>query len=489
MIYINTHEVILDRQEQLEAWTPYDDVVRMAIGFVERCPVDPANGLPWYLQYSCFWTDPMRPTLWPDNPAGKCAWATTTLLKYYPYSGDPGLIQVVTSMLDRLWEQRTPADFAWPDVTYASAHPGTGVYFGDRADGEYATEPDKVAQAARAFLDFYEMSGEDKYLKIALTCGRALVSKIRVGDEDHSPWPFRVDVRSGQVIEEYTADMLPAVRLFDELIRLGYAEFGPARSQVWSWIEHYPLRNNRWKGYFEDIRIDPENENRDQLSALETGRYILQNKSSVPQWQKTVRGLLDWAAETLGCAPFFGAVAMHEQKFCYFPMGSHTARYASLCAAYAEQTGDNAFREQAYRAFNWATYMANADGTVTVGVDRPDYYNQCWFTDGYFDYVPHFIDGMASLPGLAPAGTDHLLRSTSVVQDIRYAEGKIAYRCFDDRGVQKLRLTFQPARVTAGGRALPQDDRLGSRPGWSFSPGLNVLEIKPGAREVSIEAT
>jgi hypothetical protein len=31
-----------------------------------------------------------------------------------------------------------------------------------------------------------------------------------------------------------------------------------------------------WEGYFEDIRLDPENANRDQLSPLETARYILQ---------------------------------------------------------------------------------------------------------------------------------------------------------------------------------------------------------------------
>jgi len=40
------------------------------------------------------------------------------------------------------------------------------VYFGARADGEYATEPDKIAQAGRAYVDFYELTGEQKYLEI-----------------------------------------------------------------------------------------------------------------------------------------------------------------------------------------------------------------------------------------------------------------------------------------------------------------------------------
>jgi len=119
-------------------------------------------------------------------------------------------------------------------------------------------------------------------------------------------------------------------------------------------------------------------------------------------------------------------------------------------------------------------------------VDRPDYYNQCWFTDGYFDYVPHLIDGMASLPGLAPADTDHMLRSTSAVQNISYQPYQISYRTFDADGTQKLRLTFQPSQIIADGELLSRFETLGIEPGWLFDPSLNVLTIKPGSREVLI---
>lgn len=487
MIFINAHEIVRDDQERLEAWTSYDNVVRMSMSFIKNCPVEPTNGLPWYLQYSCFWTDPLRPAVWPDNPAAKFAWATTTLLKYYPYSGDASFISIVKTMLERLWEYRTPGNFDWPDVPYASAQPGTGVYFGARADGEYATEPDKIAQVGRAYVDLYELTGEKKYLEMGSRCAEVLASKIRVGDKEHSPWPFRVDVRNGNPIEEYTAHMVPAVRLFDELTRLGVANYKPLRDQVWSWIEQYPMRNNIWKGHFEDIRIDPTNQNRDQLSPLETARYILQNQNQFPEWKGTTKGLIDWVKETLGASPFFGSIAIHEQKFCYFPMGSHTARFANLSALYAEQTGDEQYREQAYRSFNWSSYMAVEDGTVTTGVDRPDYYNQCWFTDGYFDYVPHFIDGMASMPELAPATKDHMLRSTSVVQEISYLPKKIFYRTFDSEGIQKLRLTFKPLHIFARGEPLKQVNTMKASPGWTFDPVLNILIIQAGVCDIEIQ--
>jgi len=82
LYFINGHEIVLNREERLEPWASPDHVVRLAMDFIKNCPLDEKNGLPWYLQYSCFWTVPLRPTIWPDNPAGKFAWAVTTLLKY-----------------------------------------------------------------------------------------------------------------------------------------------------------------------------------------------------------------------------------------------------------------------------------------------------------------------------------------------------------------------------------------------------------------------
>ena len=218
----------------------------------------------------------------------------------------------------------------------------------------------------------------------------------------------------------------------------------------------------------------------------ETARYILQNKDRFPSGTGTVKKLIDWVKETLGGHPFYTAIPVHEQKFCYFPMGSHTARFACLSALYAEATGDHAYREQSLRSFNWASYMANEDGTVTVGVDRPDYYNQCWFTDGYFDYVPHFIEGMAAMPMCAPAATDHMLRSSSVVQEISYLPYQITYRTFDADGSQKFRLTFEPRQVLAAGKALPRQTLPADEPGWSFDPALRVLTISAGEREVTV---
>jgi hypothetical protein len=481
MLFINEHEVRLDEEEGLVPWTSYDRVVWLAMDFIRRCPVEARSGLRWYLVYSCFWTDPVRPVDWPDNPAGKAAMAVETLVRYYAYSGEGWFIDGVRSMLDRLTAYRTPDSFAWPGVPYASAEPGFGGQFGARGDGHFVTEPDKVAQAGQAYLSFFKLTGEEQYLSQARHVADVLADKVRAGDDHHSPWPFRVDVCAGTVVEAYTSHVIAAIRLFDEMMQLdpdSMGRYGSARQVAWEWLLCYPMQTNKWKGYFEDIRLDPENGNREQYSPMETARYLLLHPEKDADWEGHVRALVAWVKETLGAALFFKAVPIHEQKYCYHVMGSHTARFASVCALLAEATGDADLAECARRSFSWASYMADDQGLVRVGIDRPDYYNQCWFSDGYFDYVPHFLDGMGALPEMAPSTTDHLLRSSSIVQRVTYEPLRIRYRTFDDSAGEVLRLTFEPVAVEVARGPLRRVSGRPSGDGWSFDRSTGVLLVR-----------
>ncbi len=489
MISINAHQVKLDDEEGLLPWSSYDDVVWLAMDFIHRCPVDQRTGLPWYLAYSCFWTDPLRPTIWPDNPAGKFAMAVETLVRYYAYSGEEWFTEVVRTMLNRLIDYHTSADAAWPRIPYASAEPIFGNYFGARADGHYITEPDKVAQAACGYVLFYKFTGEDSYLDHALHCGQVLAEKIGSPDENNSPWPFRVDVRDGTVVEAYTSHVIPAIRLFDSLRDLGLDpdnKLLTAREIAWSWLMDFPIRNQCWKGYFEDIRLDPENKNRDQYSALETARFLLMNPDQDPSWQVHAREIIAWVKDTLGADPFYKAVPIHEQMFCFHVMGSHTARFAAICALYASCSGEQEYAEQARRALNWSTYMADDQGWVRVGTDEPDYHNQCWFTDGYFDYVPHFLDGMGLMPETAPGGADHLLRSSSIVNSISYDPLHINYQTYDESGVELLSLTFIPTIIRSNGIRLEEITDPTQKSGWSYDPDRHLLQVSHSAPDVEV---
>jgi hypothetical protein len=94
---------------------------------------------------------------------------------------------------------------------------------------------------------------------------------------------------------------------------------------------------------------------------------------------------------------------------------------------------------------NWAAYSVNEEGKNRYPRD------DIWLTDGYGDYVRHYLRAMASLPELAPEDQNHLLRSSSVIQKIQYSAGAIAYRKFDASSTETFKLgAGTPVRVSGG---------------------------------------
>lgn len=345
-------------------------------------------------------------------------------------------------------------------------------------------EPDKIGELGCAYLLFYEVTLEEKYLRAACRCADALAKHVRPGDESHSPWPFRVDARTGKRIrEEYTANTIGPIRLLDELLRIksgNTAAYRRARSLAWNWLMAYPVRNYVWTQYFEDVLIYPDyRTNLNHYSALETARYLLQHPELDPAARARAKEILDWvtarfAADsvTMGGIPEkgrqWGAEVISEQVNDMDKMSSHTARFASVLALWHEVTGDAEAKSRAFRSFNWATYSARENGLVKTSIDEGTGY---WFSDGYGDYLRHFHRGMASVPEWAPASEDHLLGSSSVIRSILYAEREISYVTFDQRSREVFRLRRPPQAVLAGKAFLPQLKALSNnRQGYTVEP-------------------
>ena len=157
------------------------------------------------------------------------------------------------------------------------------------------------------------MSADKKYLQAAIKCADALAKHIRMGDETHTPWAFRVNAKDGQVIngEEYGGMIVAPVRLFSELVRLkqgNIATYEDSRDVAWKWILKYPMQNDRWSGYFEDVEKNVENLN--QASPTMTAYYILSQSDPASvdsQWIGHVGHVIDWVRKHFGRGPYFGA--------------------------------------------------------------------------------------------------------------------------------------------------------------------------------------
>jgi hypothetical protein len=422
-----------------------------------------------------FHEETLQGTNWQHNPAMVYGTMTESLIAWYPYSGDEEAAGVVREMLDyELAHGTTPADWEWAGVPFATScddEPEYGRCIQNMPRAFYGgIETDKVGALGYGYLLFYEMTGERKYLDAALRAADALAKHVRPGDDEHTPWPFRVDAKTGAVLalEEYGGEIVDPVRLFDELIRLGEDKAGvfrKARDTAWKWLVEHPLERsskawNKWSGYFEDVARNTENVN--QALPTITAYYILNREDPADldrQWAAHVGHLIDWVRQRLGRGPFLGSWAIDEQgtpdgRGCCSRagLGSDTSRWGAINALYYEKTGDTQAREDAFRSLNYATYFAADDGKISCcGLG---FGGQYWFSDGYSDYLRHFNWAMGAVPEFAPAAEDHLLRSSSVVRKVKYGARMIDYATFDPAGTQVLRLTYRPVRVTSGEAAL-----------------------------------
>jgi len=507
------HEVRLDSHGKLLPWvkdkSPYAHVVELGWNTLKTWPED-WNGLKTYYSYSRYdgfsKENPFRGVWWAHNPAGLAAMLTSGALPYYAYSGDEGVIHnIIRQLLDHhLANGTTSPDDAWASVPYATGMPGEKQYRGGddtkfcwksepcgRGDGVGFIEPDKVGELGHAYLQFHKFTGEQKYLDAALSNANALAKHVRQGDATHSPWPFRVDAKTGTKIrEEYTSNVIFAIMLFDDLIKMKQGDvpaYQRARKLAWDWMMEFPMKTGHWQAYFEDIPIfSTPGENLNQYSALETARYLMMHPELDPEWRAHARTLIDFVVRTFAIdwesrhgwerGIQYGAEVISEQFNDMAKMGSHTARYASIQALWYELTGDRDAYERAYRSLNWATYSCDERGIVKVGPNDDEGY---WFSDGYGDYMKHFQFAMGSIPEWAPKAENHILRSSSMITHVNYSEKVITYSTYDADSVEVIKTKALPRIVIAGEEALLKDDSRGLE---SYS----VSQLPDGAYRVEI---
>lgn len=480
------HRAVRDPQGRLLPWyrpqagLGYDRVLRLGWKFIEQqVPRDPRTGAKVYLNYAVFDGETLRGLYWQHNPAFLNATFVDSLVSWYPYSGDRRALRAVREMLAyQLAHGTSPAGWAWPRVPFATSCAGERRYgrclagLPRRFYG--GIETDKVGMLGLGYLLFYELTGERRFLRAAIATGDALARHVRPGDATHTPWPFRVNARTGAVLDgaQFGGLVVGPVRLLDELIEIragNTAAYTRARDLAWSWLLKHQLNSdspawNRWAGFYEDVPNNPRSIN--QASPTLTAQYLLSHESPEavdPQWAEHATGLLRWVRTTHGRGPFGGAWGIDEQRAPGKPgccsrvgLGSTTSRWAAANALLYARTGDESAREQAVRSLSYATYFEAGNGRISCCGQRPG--NTFWFSDGYGDYLRSFNWAMAAMPELAPKRQNHLLGSSSVVQSVAYSRNTVAYRTFNARSTEVLRLRFRPRIVTAGAALAERDD-------------------------------
>jgi len=463
--------------------------------------------LPYF--YCCFDFDRTTFEVQPDQH-----WANSTgylrammegfVERLFPYTGDPSSLLALEEFVDyELENGLTPKEYAWSLVPYPSANPGAARYTGWSQHGEDYVEPLVVGEDGYGYLRLYEMTGNAKYLQAAIRCADALVKNVKPGNETTSPWPFRAYARDGATgtgdMGAYTANVVAPIMLFDELIRIEQGDvqhYRTVRESAWQWLQRYPMKNNVWSGYFEDV--PPNINNMNQVIPLELARYLLLHPDKDAAWKEDSKRLIDWVRTTPQWPKYLvhGALVTTEQgdgkDFCCNAPNqccdSHTARLAAVEAFYAWRTGDVDFKEAAYRSFNWVTYFQGLPESA-----HAPFSDQWWFTDEFTDGPRRMMDAFWAFPGWAPSDESHLLGSTSVVRSIQYGNGSVSYSTFDDFSEDVLRLDFLPNAILAGGKPLQRlkvDLTVTESEGYTLNEQTHELRIRhKHARDVSIQGS
>ncbi len=456
------HVVRLDGAGGIVPWSgstlgeAYDSAVGKPWEFwqaMRKCP----NGVPYYLQHQVWRADrdDERGIGGDQIPMALSSW---TLL--YGYKGDAALQRNMVELAGYWLDHGlSPATALWANLPYPyNLEVHSGQYDGDMRAGKGFLQPDKAASFGAELVALYKMTGNRRYLDAARRIAETLARRVQPGDGDNSPWPFRVHavtsevhsaVKDGRTIRaSYSTNYSGALRLFDDLIALhegDAAAFSRARAMVAAWLKQWPLRTNKWGPFFEDIPTGDYSDT--EINADTMAAYILEHPGWDVNWQAQARSILEWTGSTFDNREFarFGVTVTNEQTAYKVPGNSHSARHAATMLLYAEKTGDLTGMTDAIRRLNWATYTVDDDGKNRYPRD------DVWLTDGYGDYVRHYLRAMGAFPELAPADQNHLLRTSSVLRSIEYGADSIRYTKFDADSEERVKMgAWAPARVEGG---------------------------------------
>jgi len=520
------HAIRVDKDNHILPWSAdepgkaYSNAILSVWEFWDRMPLD-MNGLPYYMNHQVW-----QPGFNDKRGIGgdQLAMALSSWQLLYSYTGNERIKENMRLMADHyITHGFSPANAKWADLPFPyNTLVYSGIYDGDMILGKDFLQPDKAGSFGFELVKLYKLlskgsaSGATEliYLQWATRIANSLCSHFEQGDATHSPLPFKVNAftgrtgelrdqpRNGKIVGEssYTTNYAGTLDLLLELIHLkeGNTElYKKSLDRLLAWMKKYPLQTMKWGPFFEDVPGWSDT----QINAITFAQFIMNHRELFPTWRSDVTRIFNWVYSNLGNNNWkqYGVTVINEQTAYKVPGNSHSSRQASAELQFIAITGDSSRRVNAIRQLNWATYMVAEDGRNRY------YHDENWLTDGYGDYVRHYLRAMSFAPDLAPSGENHILTSTSIIQQAdyspnfnKYIQGDVwgevdkmilFYRSFDKEGEENIRLTREPRTVMADRKPIPKLTSLNGF-GYTWNPigslGEGILTIRRNSHEIIV---
>jgi hypothetical protein len=472
------HKVVLDAHQKLlpaevPSANPYDYFLRLRWNFIKHhVPLSPGpaprSQYPQYYFYCAFIDSGgiLKPDMWMNDVGEKIPnWFESAHL-YYAYTGDIGPLTITKGMVDySLKHGITPSTYSWPNFPQTGSDAGELEFRGFTTAKRFSTDDVQVDHAGdmgATFFGMYLFYGDKKYETAAINIANVLAKKVTEGNATRSPWPYVVNTKTGKIVSDYGTNWFGCIRLFDMLIATNTGNvksYTRVRKNVQDWLLQYPVKNGLWvDGHTDNLTTGTRNLS--NMSASNAGLYISDETQFDPGWKTTLPALIRWTEDNFvfKTAPgepstMWGANIVSEQVDFMPKMDYQTARYAAQCARWFAVSGDQEYKEKAYRSINWVTYCNDANGKafespVSKGVNS-------WWSDSYGECPTMFYHIFAAIPEWAPARENHILYSTSILKDISYSEKLIKYTATEKSGKDYLRLSFKPSAISINGIKIP----------------------------------
>ncbi len=489
-------------------------------GGIRVDPDDPEGGVvpPYFYHYGIYDNN----NLWSSTvgypgyaavsyPAYTASVAIDAFLDWRRYSGDDRALERARQYADWILAHRTPAADLYGNLPYSTQTDGA---MGGGWDGD-AIMTDKPAMFGLRLLRLHDITGDPSYWRGAVDIAGTLVATQRSGGPgDDGRWPFRVRPSDGEVRQDYTSNLVPAVRFFTAMARrTGNPGFTAAARRAWDWLLANPCQPassawQRWEGFYEDQDPAMQTGKVDHYSAHEMIAELTVRRPA--GWAETAIAILDTAAARFlierpdqGLGPYIPAT----YEWAGWMEATYAATLQFACASlrlHQALQGDSRQRSQwrnqgleMAAACSWGqnTRGIAADGRMhTTLKDITRLFNAISWYEQNFNTVKYYLELMALEPALSPADEHHMLEASAELRWIVYppAAPSLRYETAGGAGWEMLRVAAAPTGVSAGGAALP---RLAAQPprgtppaasGWHHDPATGVLVVAHAAGPVEI---
>lgn len=496
-------KVILDSQNKIIPWyspvdKAYDQFLRIRWDFIKtKVPYSPGppprDSYPQYYFYCEFVkkNGSIEPTQWMNDVGEKIPnWFENARL-YYAYTGDESVMKIVQGLIDySLKYGISPSNFAWSDFPYTTTNAGDTVFRGFTKHPKLVLHEIQVDHAAEIGLTYFRMylySSDEKYLIAAVKIADVLAANAKDGNASESVLPYRVVMENGRITAPYGANWTGCYMLFNNLIRFGHGNvqaYSVAREKIRQFLLNYPMKTGYWTDGHSDTDVKSPTY-KSNLSASNMSLTMFDYPELDPDWKENIPKLIKWTEDyfvfrTSRGEPstMWGANIVGEQDGFNFKMDYQTARYGAACARWYALSGDDSYRQKAYRSLNWVTYCNDPDGMayespVSKGINS-------WWSDTYGECPRMFYHAFAAVPEWAPKGENHILYSEGILRGVVYGNNKVQYIATGPSGTEYLRLAFCPLKVTLNKKKmnLKTDQSEEGYTYYDLGDGDYALQIK-----------